>query len=137
MEPESLFQTYKTAVLQKDLEAFASIYDENVFVFDTWQQWSYDGLAAWREMAKGWFASLGSDSDVVTFEGIKIQETGNLAMLTAIVKFTAVSEKNEELRYLQNRLTWVAKKNDELWKIIHQHSSSPVDFETMQVILTK
>ena len=137
MEPESLLQTYKTAVLKKDLKAFASIYDENVFVFDTWQQWSYNGLAAWLEMVNGWFSSLGSDHDVVTFEDIKIHKSDELAMLTAIMKFTAVSEKGEELRYLQNRLTWVARKKDATWKIIHQHSSSPVDFETMQVILTR
>jgi ketosteroid isomerase-like protein len=53
------------------------------------------------------------------------------------MKFTAVSEEGEELRYLQYRLTWVAKKKEGSWKIIHQHTSSPVDFETMQVILTR
>jgi uncharacterized protein (TIGR02246 family) len=137
MELESLFQTYKTAVFQKDTEAFASIYDENVIVFDTWQQWSYEGLAAWLEMVKGWFASLGSDNDVVTFEDIKVHQHEDMAVLTAVMKFTAVSDKAEELRYLQNRLTWVARKKDDRWKIIHQHSSSPVDFETMQVILTR
>jgi uncharacterized protein (TIGR02246 family) len=137
MKLESIFEAYKTAVLQKDLDAYASIFDENILAFDTWQQWSYEGLTAWRDTAKGWFTSLGSIHDVVTFDDIKIQENGDLAMIAAIVKFTAVSENGEELRYLQNRLTWVARKKDNVWKIIHQHTSSPVDFETMQVILTR
>jgi len=137
MEPEDLIQIYKAAVLKKDLEAYASIFDEEVYVFDTWQQWNYVGLAAWLEMTKAWFTSLGTDHDTVTFDDIKIEKSGDVALITAIMKFTAISEEGEELRFLQNRLTWVAKKKERGWKIIHQHTSSPVDFETMQVILTK
>ena len=137
MEPEELIQIYKTAVLKKDLEAYASIFDDEVYVFDTWQRWNYVGLAAWMEMAKAWFTSLGTDHDSVTFEDIKIHYSGELALILAIMKFTAVSEEGEELRFLQNRLTWVARKKEGNWKIIHQHTSSPVDFETMQVILTR
>jgi len=135
--PESLFEIYKKAVFEKNLEAFASIFDENVRVFDMWEQWTYDGLAAWQEMAKGWFASLGTDKDVVTFDDIQIQTSGDLAVMSAFVKFTAVSADGEALRYLQNRLTWVARKKENAWKIIHQHTSSPVDFETMKVILQR
>ena len=137
MEPEELIQIYKTAVLQKDLEAYASIFDEEVYVFDTWQQWSYVGLPAWMEMARAWFNSLGTDHDSVTFDDINIENTGDVVLITAIMKFTAVTEEGEELRFLQNRLTWVARKKEGTWKIIHQHTSSPVDFETMQVILTR
>jgi uncharacterized protein (TIGR02246 family) len=137
MEPESLLEIYKTAVLKKDLEMYASIFDKEVYVFDTWQQWNYVGLTAWLEMAKAWFTSLGTDHDSVSFDDIKIEKTTDIALITAIMKFTAVSEEGDELRFLQNRLTWVAKKKDGGWKIIHQHTSSPVDFETMQVILTR
>lgn len=135
--PASLFQSYATAVYGKDIEAYASIFDEEILAFDMWQQWTYTGLTAWRQMAKEWFAALGTNKDLVTFEDIQIQENGDLAALTAIAKFTAVSEKDEPLRYLQNRLTWVARKKEGAWKIIHQHTSGPIDFETMKVILHK
>ncbi len=133
----SLFTIYKDAVFQKDVEAFMSIYDENVTVFDMWQQWSYNGIMAWKEMVKGWFASLGRDRDVITCDHIHIKETGELALASAIVRYTAVSEKGEDLRYLENRLTWVAQKKDIGWKIIHQHTSGPIDFTTMKVILSR
>ncbi|GGB10564.1 YybH family protein [Puia dinghuensis] len=136
-EIESLFETYKMAVYQKDLEAFTAIFDEKVRVYDIWQQWTYDGLAAWREMAKGWFSSLEANRDVVTFDDIQIQATGEMAVASAIIRFTNVSEKGEELRYLENRLTWVARKSDQGWKIIHEHTSSPIDFSTMKVILQR
>lgn len=136
-ELDSLVETYQTAVFQKDLEAFASIFDEKVRVFDMWGRWDYDGLPAWREMAQGWFASLGSNRDVITFHDVQIEITGGMAVLTAIVRFTAVSEKGEELRYLENRLTWVAREKAGVWKIIHQHTSGPIDFETMKVMLKR
>jgi uncharacterized protein (TIGR02246 family) len=136
-EFESLFETYKNAVFQKDIEAFASIFSEEVRVFDMWGRWSYDGLAAWREMAEGWFASLGKDRDVITFDDIQIRTAGEMAVASAFVRYTAVSEKGEELRYLENRVTWVAGKKGEAWKIIHQHSSGPVDFNDMKVILKR
>jgi uncharacterized protein (TIGR02246 family) len=137
IELASLYQTYRNAIFKKDLDAFASIFDEKVRVFDMWGPWTYEGLAAWREMAKGWFISLGADRDVVSFEDIQIEASGELAILTAIAKFTAISEEGEELRYLQNRLTWVARKKEGGWKIIHQHSSGPIDFETMKVVLKR
>ena len=136
-ELASLYQIYRNAIFRKDLDAFASIFDENVRVFDMWVQWSYDGLPAWREMAKGWFESLGTDRDVVTFDDVRIEASDELATLTAFVKFTAISEAGEELRFLQNRLTWVARKKEGSWKIIHQHSSGPIDFKTMKVVLKR
>lgn len=134
--PESLFENYATAVFQKDVNAFIALYDADILVFDMWQQWTYKGLAAWKDMATGWFESLGAFRDRVSFEEVHIQNNGDLALLTAIAKFTAVSEKGEELRFLHNRLSWVAAKKNDIWKIIHQHTSSPIDFETMKVILT-
>jgi uncharacterized protein (TIGR02246 family) len=134
---ESLFETYKNSVFQKDVETFVSIFDEKVRIFDMWQRWSYDGLSDWREMVENWFDSLGENKDIVEFDGIQIQSTGEMAVATAFVKFTAVSEKGEELRYLENRLTWVIQKKANGWKIIHQHTSGPIDFQTMKVILQR
>ena len=134
---ESLFDTYKNSVFQKDVETFVSIFDEKVRIFDMWQRWSYDGLSDWREMVENWFDSLGENKDIVEFSDIQIQSTGEMAVATAFVKFTAVSEKGEELRYLENRLTWVVQEKKNGWKIIHQHTSGPIDFQTMKVILQR
>ena len=133
-ELQSLFDRYKQTVYQKDAEAFLDLFDENVRVLDMWA-WTYDGLAAWREMVTGWFANLGADRDVVTFDDVRIQQSGDMAVASAIARFAAVSEKGEELRFLQNRLTWVARQQNGVWKIIHEHSSGPVDGSTMKVLL--
>ena len=133
----SLFETYKEAVFRKDLDAFSSIFDEEVRVFDMWERWTYEGLNAWREMAKSWFASLGTDRDVISFHDMQIQQAGEMAFVSAILRFTAVYENGEALRHLENRHTWVARKKGHSWKIVHQHGSGPVDFRTMKVILKR
>jgi uncharacterized protein (TIGR02246 family) len=132
----TLFDTYKDAVYGKDAAGLLSLFDEDVRVFDMWA-WSYDGLPAWREMVTGWFSSLGATRDVVTFDDIRIHESGDMAVATAFARFAAVSEKGEELRFLQNRLTWVLQKKAGAWKIIHEHTSGPVDGETLKVRLQR
>ncbi|MBC7851342.1 MAG: nuclear transport factor 2 family protein, partial [Chitinophagaceae bacterium] len=113
------------------------LYDENVRVFDMWQQWQYNGIGEWREMVNQWFTALGTDRDLVTFDEIKAFEEGEIAIITAIIKFTAINETGEALRFLQNRLSWVARKVDNNWKLVHQHTSSPIDFASMKAVLQK
>jgi ketosteroid isomerase-like protein len=136
-ELESLFRIYKDAVFEKDIEAFSSLFDENVRVFDMWEQWTYDGLGAWMGLVKDWFSSLGTNRDVITYDGIQIQTSGEMAFASAFVRFTAVSEAGEELRYLDERLTWVIVKKTGTWKIVHQHTSGPVDFNSMKIMLKR
>jgi len=135
-EIESLLETYKNAVFQKDVEAFVSIFDDQVRIFDMWE-WVYNGVAPWREMVKSWFGSLNAERVVVTFDDVLIQAEDEMAVVSAFARFAAISEKDEELRYLQNRLTWVVRKKDGAWKIIHEHTSGPVDGGTMKVLLQR
>lgn len=133
----TILETYKSSIFEKDVDRFCSLFDEDVRIFDMWQQWSYDGLPAWREMANGWFSSLGTDRDVVTFDDLQISGENDLAFATAIVRFAAVSAEGKELRHLEERFTWVAQKKGEGWKIVHQHTSTPIDFNSMKAMLTR
>ena len=135
--PELLFKSFSDAVYRKDVEAYLELYDQTVVVYDMWQEWSYDGLAAWRQMVEGWFSGLGSDRDVVTFRDKHVEIAGDMGFVTAIVRFAAVSETGEELRFLENRLTWVIRRFGVSWTIVHQHTSGPIDFNTMKVVLKK
>jgi ketosteroid isomerase-like protein len=135
--PELLFKSFSDAVYRKDVEAYLGLYDEKVVVFDMWQEWTYDGLAAWRTMVEGWFSGLGSDRDVVTFRDKQVEIAGDMGFVSAIVRFAAVSETGEELRFLDNRLTWVIRRFGVSWTIVHQHTSGPIDFNTMKVVLKK
>jgi uncharacterized protein (TIGR02246 family) len=136
-ELQSLFDTYKKTVYEKDLEGFLSIFDKDLQVFDMWGQWSHRGLEAWREMAKGWFGSLGTERVVVDFDEAQSTLSGDMGVATAFVTFTGVGAQGEKLRSLQNRLTWVVRKKDGVWKVVHEHTSSPLDHATLKAILKR
>ena len=65
------FETYKSAVLAKDVDALNALYGEDVIAFDLWGDWSLAG-EGWREMNRAWLTSLGDESVVVDFDDIEI-----------------------------------------------------------------
>jgi uncharacterized protein (TIGR02246 family) len=135
---ETLQETYKSAVFAKDLEAFIAIYDEDIEVFDTWgARWIYQGLDSWRGMAKEWFGALGDERVQVAMDNVHIKQMQTAAFVSAFLTYTALSTEGRPLRSLQNRMTWVVESKQGLWKIIHEHTSVPVDQATLQAILRR
>ncbi len=132
-----VLDAYKSAVFAKDVDAFVSLYDQEVRVFDLWEKWSYNGIEAWRGMVMDWFNSLGTDRVDVEVDNVEISATDKLAMAHGFITYKGVSAEGKELRAMQNRLTWVLKQKDGTWKIIHEHTSAPVNAETSKVILQR
>lgn len=132
----SLLDGYKAAVFAQDADAFVALYDAELQVFDMWGQWSHRGLAAWRTMAAEWFGSLGTERVVVDFSDVHTIESPELAVAHAFVTYTAIDAGGAKLRSLDNRMTLALKPQGGAWKIVHEHSSSPID-ETTKAILKR
>ena len=129
--------TYKSAVLAKNADTFMHLYDSEVRVFDTWGIWSYEGAPAWRIAVEGWFSSLGSETVRVTFEDVKITEEPSFALMTAFARYAAFSAQGQELRAMQNRITWVLKTRGHVLRVVHEHTSAPIGFEDTKAILKR
>jgi uncharacterized protein (TIGR02246 family) len=135
---EQLLEEYAESVRAKDVDRFVALYDDAVRVFDMWGRWSYDGVAAWREMAVEWFGSLGSEQVAVEFEEVQTMVGDDVAVANAFVTFRGLSAEGDELRAMHNRLTWALRKQpDGTWKVVHEHSSAPADFETGRIALQR
>jgi ketosteroid isomerase-like protein len=135
---EEVLEAYAAAVHAKDVDAFVALYDEEARIFDMWGRWSYDDARVWRGMVEEWFGSLGSEQVVVELHDVRTAEGGGVAVAHAFVTFRAVSAEGEELRAMHNRLTWGLRRTAEgAWKIVHEHTSAPVDFETAKVMLER
>ena len=135
---EQLLEEYAESVRAKDVDRFVALYDDEVRVFDMWGRWSYDGVAAWREMAVEWFGSLGSEEVAVEFEEVQTVVGDEVAVADAFVTYRGLSAEGDELRAMNNRLTWaLRKRSDGTWKVVHEHSSAPTDFETGNVQLQR
>lgn len=133
-DSKQILEVYRSAVYAKNVDAFMALYDDQVTVFDMWEQWSYRGAAAWRGMVEGWFGSLGTERVVVDFLETESNQTDDMAVIHTLVVYKGVSAEGEALRAMQNRMTCVLKKQGNSWRIIHEHSSGPASFETGKVI---
>jgi uncharacterized protein (TIGR02246 family) len=132
-----VLDAYKAAVNAKDVDTFVSLYDQDVVVFDMWGEWSYKGVVAWRRMVTDWFGSLGSEQVIVELNNAQVITEHSIAIAHAFVTFKGISAEGEALRVMQNRFTWLLKNREGVWKILHEHSSAPIDFETSKVILQR
>lgn len=122
-----ILERYAAAVRAKDVEAFLALYADDVRTFDLWSVWSYDGKAALREMVEEWFGSPDTAPVVaVEFDEVREQAGEEVAAFSAFVTFRGLSAEGEEQRSMNNRLTWILRKDgDGAWEIVHEHTSAP------------
>ena len=128
---DELLNAYAAAVRARDVDAFVGLYADDVRTFDLWSEWSYDGKPAFRGMVTEWFGSLPDDEVVaVRFDDVRAQTGSDVAAVSAFTTFAAVAPDGTELRSMNNRLTWVLRKDpDGAWKIAHEHTSAPAGDE--------
>lgn len=132
-----IIDAYKAAVFEKNVNKFISLYSKDAWVFDAWGVWSYDNLESWRKMVADWFTSLGNERVKVSFDEVRTIDEQRLTIVTSIVTYTGYSAEGKNLRSLQNRLTWMLKPEGNAMKIVHEHTSVPVDFDNKKAILLR
>ena len=128
---------YSAAAYEKDVDAFVSLYSDDLHVFDMWNSWELRGIDAWRAMAAGWFSSLGEERVVVKARDVVATVSGELAMGHATLSYTAISADGQELRSLDNRITLAMRRVGNAWKIFHEHTSGPIDHKTMKGVIKR
>jgi ketosteroid isomerase-like protein len=128
---------YGDAVRAKDVAAYCALYDDDVHVFDMWGAWSLRGIAPWRTMTTEWFASLGSEYVTVGAEDAHADGGDDLVIGHAFITYTAWTAEGSRLRGMSNRITMGLRQRAGAWKIIHQHTSVPIDGATMQGMLQR
>jgi uncharacterized protein (TIGR02246 family) len=130
MTPEELLERYAATVRAKDVDAFLALYADDVRTFDLWERWSYDGKDELRAMVEEWFGSLGDDVVEVEFDEVRTETGDQAASISAFTTFRGRSADGAELRSMNNRLTWVLRREaDGSWLIVHEHTSAPVGDE--------
>jgi ketosteroid isomerase-like protein len=130
-------ETYKSAVLFKEVDAFMHLYDSDVRVFDTWGVWTYEGAAAWRVAIEAWFSSLQDEKCRVAFDDVKIIDSPSFAAMSAVVTYTGISAQGQDIHSMQNRISWVLKTSGDVLRVVHEHTSVPVGFEDAKAILKR
>jgi ketosteroid isomerase-like protein len=131
---QDYFTIYKRSAWEKDTETMIGLYDDNVVIFDMWTQGFQTGLAGWSVVIRDWLGSLGDEKVNVIFEMIDIHESGNIGFASALITYQAMSTDNTIIRSMRNRITLGFHKDKDRWKVMHQHTSAPINSE-LQAIL--
>lgn len=131
---KSALNAYAQAVYTKDIEAFVAVYTPDAHTFDAWGQWELRGADALREMASGWFGSLGDERVIIEFGDLTLTANDDIAWAHTAVTFAAESASGERLRAMTNRATFCLTRQQGTWHIAHQHTSLPIDMATMTAI---
>ena len=129
-----VIDSYRSAVRAKDADAFMRLYDDHARIFDAWDTWSYEDAGAWRKSVEDWFSSVDTPGIEVRMDDVRVASDQGLAIVDAMITYAGVSAEGKELHSLQNRITWALKLAGNDWKIIHEHTSIPVDFEKSKPI---
>ncbi len=132
-----VLKAYEAAVFAKDVEAFMRLYSPEVRVFDAWGVWSYEGAPAWQRAVEGWFTSLGTERVKVRFDDVQCTAGRELALLSAIVSYAAISPQGQELRAMHNRISWGLRTTGHVPRIVHEHTSAPLGFEDQKGIFVR
>ncbi|HEY5810807.1 MAG TPA: nuclear transport factor 2 family protein, partial [Povalibacter sp.] len=74
---------------------------------------------------------------VVTASDVVSDVTQEMALGHATLTFTALSAGGKELRSLDNRITLALRRTGNAWKIFHEHTSGPIDHQTMKGLIKR
>ena len=132
-----VLESYKASVYSKDVGAFMRLYDPKVRIFDAWGIWSYEGASVWQMAVEAWFTSLGTEKVKVTFDEVQVIGNSEFSVVSAIVTYAGQSAQGEQIRTMQNRISWALKASSHVLRIVHEHTSAPVGFEDMKAILQR
>ena len=70
----------------------------------------------------------------VFFDDVQVTAGQDLAVVSAIGTYAAISADGKELRSMQNRFTWALKLEGSGWKIVHEHTSTPISSNDTKAI---
>lgn len=125
---KTIMERYAAAVNQRDVAAFISLYAPNVRIFDAWDAWEYRGSEKWERPISAWLASHVSEKLTVTFDDVAVHGSATCVAVTAMVTYGRSSADGVRLGAIRNRLSWFLQVHDGLARIVHEHTSVPIDF---------
>lgn len=131
---QDYFTIYKQSAWEKDTRSMIGLYDDNAVIFDMWKQGYQTGLAEWSIVIKDWLGSLGEEKVNVIFEMIEIHEGDNVGFGSALITFQAISIGNIIIRSMKNRITLGFIKEKDVWKVVHQHTSAPINSDLEAIL---
>lgn len=128
---ESVVDRYTAAVKSLDKQALLALYAPSLRMFDMTSPFELRGPETFAKRVDKWFVDM--EGSVPGAKALQIESaaSGDLAYMSMLMEYFDVDEEGNR-RGMTNRLTWVLAPDGDDWKIIHEHTSVPLDEETME-----
>ena len=129
-EIRALVQRLVTAAKAKNVSAVMSVYvaDESLSVFDITPPLQYIGAKAYKEAWEAFFAALPGPLEIEIHE-FNVTTDGPLGFSHEIDTWSGIDPEGKKVTFTM-RVTYVYRKVNGKWRIIHEHGSVPVDVTT-------
>ena len=137
VQVSDFFSLYKKYAWDKDIKGMIALYADDVVIFDMWNDARLEGLTKWSNVIEQWLGSLKDERVNVIFDNIKIHTGEAISFASAIVGYQAISADNKILRSMRNRITLGFIRVDNGWKVVHQHTSAPIDTNLQAILADK
>lgn len=118
------------AIRARDVEALLAFYAPDVKTFDLVTPLVNEGLEAVRQRVTDWFASFASAIEY-RVRKIELHLAGDVAFEHHLVHVEGWTKPGEHVRMWFRESVGYRKIGD-VWKVVHQHSSVPMDMSTGQ-----
>lgn len=113
----------------QDLEMFDQLIadDPNIVVLGTDQAEFIIGIEEYRELRQRQFDSFNNVEHTVQEQTIRLSQSGDVAWFTTIYDMFLIDASEQPLSFEGIRSSGVLERRDEGWRIVHLHTSLPVD----------
>ena len=116
-----------TAVIDKDVDGVLATFSpaDDAYVFVEGPRWTTHGG---DRIAEGWRAYFRSPVGITAFrwvEGPFVWESDALAQVCGVIDYDIVGDG--KAGRLRMRMTWLVRREDGEWRIVHEHGSQPLE----------
>ena len=129
-EIRALVQRLVTAAEAKDVSAIMAVYiaDESLSVFDITPPLQYVGAKAYTKAWEDFFVALPGPLEI-TIHKFNVTTDGSFGFSHQIDTWSGTDPEGKKVIFTM-RITFVYRKVNGKWRIIHEHGSVPVDVTT-------
>jgi ketosteroid isomerase-like protein len=123
MTPEALIEARVAAVAAKDVETLVAQYAEDVTLFDALGPLRDTGQDVERARLRQWFGAYRSEIDL-RIKDLEVVADGDVGFAHFLFRVRGTMTEGTEVD-MWVRSTVGFRRNEDGWKIVHEHSSVP------------
>lgn len=127
MNVQALIEKYAKAVSEQNVDQFLSLYHPDIVAYDAWDRWAYQGSHQWSQVPTDWFNEPGEEVFQSKFREVFVEGSGDVVLVRGLIDFSSNASDRD---VLTNRFSWIVNKVNGEYRIVHEHTSMPIERET-------